>query len=358
MKALKGTAAYCGIGNNIEDICSHLELAASVGINSVFTSLQLPESDKTELLSEFPIMVKKAHSLGMMVDADIGERSARLFGIGLHDFDAFRDLGLDIVRLDNGYTPEKIVEASYNKHGLIVEINAAHITDEGLSQLVSLGINKEKIHFCHNYYPMRYTGFSFEETKKNNDLIHKHGFRVGGFIASATHHRMGCGFGLPTIENHRYIKPFASVQEGYLAGYDDMYFGDDFADVSELEILVNTDPSIVKFRMEPCVDDAIFDWLLGRELLQTQCGLEMMVRSNFDKCTYPGYVDGLKSAPRRRGDVTVCKSAYLRYKGEIQIVRKDMPEDPDMATIGRVIEDDITLLDTYKSSKPFMLIKA
>ena len=357
MKTLKGTAAYCGIGNKIEDICRHLEIAAEVGINSVFTSLQLPESDKESLLREFPIMAKKAHSLGIMVDADIGERSATLFGIGLHDFDAFRELGLDIVRLDNGYTPEKIVEASYNKHGLIVEINAAHVTEESLSRLVELGINKEKIHFCHNYYPMRYTGFSFAKAKQNNDLIHKFGFRVGGFIASSAHHRMGCGFGLPTIENHRYMHPFISVQEGYLAGYDDMYFGDDFADVSELEILVNTDPSVLKLRMKPTVSDGVIDWVDGRSLLQTQYGLEMMVRSNFDKCTYPGYVDGLKSAPRKRGDVTVCKSAYLRYKGEIQIVKKEMPEDPDMATIGRILEEDIPLLDNYASPKPFMLVK-
>lgn len=357
MKTFKGTAAYCGIGNDIEDICKHLEIAASVGINAVFTSLQLPESDKEQLLREFPIMVKKAHSLGMFVDADIGERSAKLFGIGLHDFDAFNDLGIDIVRLDNGYTSEKLVEASHNKYGLIAEINAAHVSDEQLSRLVELGINKEKIHFCHNYYPMRYTGFSFDDAKTANDIIHKYGFRVGGFIASWTHHRMGCGFGLPTIENHRYMKPFISIQDGYLAGYDDMFFGDDFADVSELKLLVETDPSVVKLHMEPLVDDEIIDWIFDRELLQTQCGLEMMVRSNFDKSTYPGYVDGFKSAPRKRGDVTVCKSPYLRYKGEIQIVRKDMPEDPDIATIGRIAEDDIMLLDTYRSSKPFMLIR-
>ena len=74
-------------------------------------------------------MLKKAHSLGIMVDADIGESSARLFGIGLHNFDALHELGLDIVRLDNLYTPEKIVKSSHNKHGLVVVINAAHVAD-------------------------------------------------------------------------------------------------------------------------------------------------------------------------------------------------------------------------------------
>ena len=183
----------------------------------------------------------------MLVDADIGERSARLFGIGLRDFDAFLALGLDIVRLDNGYSTEGLIEASNNKQGLTVEINAAHVTDEQMQALTSGGANKDRLHFCHNYYPMRYTGFSFDRAKKNNDIIHKYGFRVGGFIASATHHRMALGIGLPTIENHRYMKPFASIQEGYLAGYDDIFFGDDFASKSELSYLASLDPSVVKF---------------------------------------------------------------------------------------------------------------
>ena len=357
MRAIRGTAAYLGIGTSIEDICAHLRLAAGVGINAVFTSLQLPESDKAVLFRDFPVMVETAHSLGMLVDADVGERSCRMFGIELGDFAAFSRLGLDIVRLDNGYTPEQIVAASNNKFGIIAELNAAHVDDDFLSTLVALGINKEQVHFCHNYYPMRYTGFSFEEAKKNNDLIHRYGFRVGGFIPSHSHHRIACGIGLPTIEHHRYLKSDVAIREGYLAGFDDFFFGDDFASEEEMRRLVQIDGRVVVFRMTEHVEHGVIDWLLDRELLQTQFGLKMMIRSNFDKSTYPGFVDDLPSSARKRGDVTVCKSGLYRYKGEIQIARQDMPEDPDIAVIGRISEDDMSLLDTFNYPVPFMLSK-
>jgi hypothetical protein len=45
----------------------HLEEAATVGINALFTSLQLPEADKDYLLQDFPVTVEIAHSYGMKI---------------------------------------------------------------------------------------------------------------------------------------------------------------------------------------------------------------------------------------------------------------------------------------------------
>ncbi|MBQ4161232.1 MAG: DUF871 family protein [Clostridia bacterium] len=99
MKPLRGTALYCGIGNTIEEMEAHLKAAAAVGINAVFSSLQLPEADKEILLRDFPKMAEIAHSYGMAIDADISERSADLFGLDLHDFAAFKKMGVDYARI-------------------------------------------------------------------------------------------------------------------------------------------------------------------------------------------------------------------------------------------------------------------
>ena len=111
MKNLRGTALYCGIGNTIEEIEEHIKEAASVGINAIFTSLQLPEADKGVLLRDFPKMAEIAHRYGMVIDADLSERSAVLFGLDLHDFKAFKKMGVDYVRLDYGFTDQDIVMA-------------------------------------------------------------------------------------------------------------------------------------------------------------------------------------------------------------------------------------------------------
>ena len=357
MERIRGTAVYCGIGASIEEIEAHLAQAAKVGINAVFTSLQLPESNKEELLHDFPLMAEIAHRYGMIVDSDVGGRSANLFGIDLHDFAAFKRLGVDYVRLDYGYTDEQIAQASHNPEGLTVELNANVATDEWLDHLIELGIDRERVHFCHNYYPMQYTGMTIEQVKARNDAIHRHGFRVGGFLAAQSHHRMACGRGLPTLERHRNMDVFTSSQEAFLFGMDDLFFGDDFANERELKILAEAEPGVVTLRMQPVAEDGITQWLLGRELEQTQCGLEMILRSNFSRCVYPDDCDYTVSMERRRGDVTICKSQLLRYKGEIQLVRKDLPTDPWVGLIGRIADEDLPLLDSFQGSQNFRLIR-
>lgn len=357
MKPLRGTALYCGIGNTIEEMKMHLKQAASAGINAVFSSLQLPEANKEELLRDFPLMAKLAHSYNMIVDADISERSANLFGINLHDFAAFKKMGVDIARIDGGYTDEEIVAASQNTEGIIIELNAVLATDIWLQKLIEMGINKNQVHFCHNYYPMRYTGLTVEDAMSMNDVIHRYGFKVGGFIASQTHQRIACSIGLPTLERHREMDTFTAVQEAFMFGLDDIFFGDDFADISELKTLTDTDPEVVTIRFRPFVEGDLTDWLVGRVMDQTQCGLKHILRSNFGSDSFPGNADYTLSCRRFRGDVTVCKSGLWRYSGEIELVRKDLPADKDFGLIGRIIDEDLPLLDTLRKRKKFRLVR-
>lgn len=359
MENIRGTALYCGIGNNISQMKKHLEEAASVGINAVFTSLQLPEANKEQLLKDFVVMTEIAHSYGMVVEADISERTANLFGLDMKDIAAFHRMGIDYARIDYGFSDEELVAASQNKDNVTIVLNAVSATDEWLTKLENLGLNKEQVCFGHNYYPMRYTGMGFDEAKKINDVIHKHGFRVSGFLASQTHHRIACSIGLPTLERHREMNVFTATQEAFLCGMDDLFFGDDFASVDEMKILSSTDAEVVTIRIQPFNEGEITDWLLGRPLVQMQFGLEKIIRSTFGGASaFTGNPDNTPSLIRKRGDVTICKTPLLRYSGEIQIVRKDLPMDPDIGIIGRVIDEDLPLLDTFNIFKNFRLIRS
>ena len=357
MKTLRGTALYCGIGKSIDEMKAHLEQAASVGINAVFSSLQLPESNRDELLRDFPRMAQIAHSHGMIVDTDISPRSAKLFGLDLHDFAAFKQMGVDYARLDYGYSDEALVEATHNTLGITVELNAAHATEAWLQKVIALGINREHIHFCHTYYPMRYTGLRLEEFGAINDLLHRYGFRVGGFLASQTHQRPACAVGLPTVERHREMNAFTAAQEAILYGLDNLFFGDDFASPEELKLIMDVDPEVVTFRMRPFVEGELTQWLLGRRLYQTQHGLDNIIRSSFGELAYHGDTDFTFSCQRHRGDVTVCKSTLWRYAGEIEIVRQDLPRDMSIGLIGRIIDEDLPLLESFRSAKQFRFIR-
>ena len=309
MNPMYGTSVYCGIGIEIAQIKEHLEMAASLGINTVFTSLQLPEADKATVLRDFPKMAEIAHGLGMKVEADIAARTAVQFGIDLHDLSAIKAMGVDFARLDGGYTVEQTVEATHNDLGMQIVLNAAGVTRKKLEQYESLGINKEQAHFCHNFYPMRYTGLQPERAQEINALIHEYGYRVTGFIPSHNHKRLGVSLGLPTVERHRTMDTFTAIEECKILGFDDIFFGDDLASEKELRMLVERDPAVITLRMIPEVEGQAMDWLLGRELRQFQKDIPEIIRTwslssdnNSDSSFHGNCEDGIV-AERHRGDV-------------------------------------------------------
>ncbi len=348
-KIIKGTALYCGIGVTLEQMEEHLDKAQKAGINALFTSLQMPEINKDELFSDFPIMCKMAHDRGMRIAADIGPTTAEKFGIDLKDLRSIKDFGIDILRLDCGYTKDETIELTHNNVGLEIQLNAATATEALVKYFSDNGINKENMHWCHNFYPMRYTGLRVEQVKKYNEVIHSYGFKVAGFVPSKAHPRIGVSLGLPTLERHRTMDLFAAVQESYLVGMDYIYFGDDLASEEELNILGRAMPGAVHFRMKPLVDaPEVMEWLDGRSLRVGQCGLEHIIRTpwTYNDCKYPGYDGGLVQ-PIKRGDVSIAKTPLLRYAGEVQIARVDLPADENIGVIGHIIDEDIPLLDTF-----------
>lgn len=349
MEKLRGTSLYCGINVTLEEMKAHLTEAHKAGINAVFTSLQLPESDPKVLLHDFPLMCAEAHAYGMKVAADVAGRTAQKFGLDLHDAKLMKDFGVDILRLDGGYTIEQTAEITHNPHGLTIMLNASS-HEEKIQELVECGINKEQVLFCHNYYPMRYSGLQPSCAIKNNKMLHKYGFRVAGFLASQTHKRLACGIGLPTIETLRHVPVRSAAQQALFYGMDDLFFGDDLASYEEMKILCETELPM-KFRMKMLVDDAELEaWFKGREIPQLQGNIPEIVRSLAyrEGVLYRGNCEVGLSGPRKKGTVMLAKKALYRYAGEVQIARCDLPDDPDIGIIGQIIDEDLPLLDIFK----------
>ncbi len=356
-KPIRGTALFCGIDVSFEQMKEHLRVAGEAGINGLFTSLQLPEADPETVLRDMPRLTEEAHKYGIQVDADVGLRTANLLGLDLHNASSFKQFGLDVIRLDYGYTPEQTAELSHHTEGLMLELNAAHVTAEMLDTFDRLGIKKENVRFCHNYYPVTYTGMLPEHTLRNNRLIRQYGYRVGGFIASQTHRRYAVGEGLPTLERHRDMDLNAVLQEMALLEFDDIFFGDDLASAEELRTLAHFEAEpVVTFRIRADVDDPVIRWLDGRQFRQMQNGrlLDAFVRSSFGDTEnmYRDFKGGI-TAPRHAGDITILRDMCCRYAGEVQIVRRDLPASEKAGKVAHVIPEDLPILEVYLDSQPF-----
>ena len=57
----------------------------------------------------------------------------------------------------------------------------------------------------------------------------------------------------------------------------------------------------------------------------------------------------------QRGDVVVVNETYTRYAGELQIVLRELPNDGRRNKIGRLTDEDLTLLPLLKPWRTFML---
>lgn len=51
---------------------------------------------------------------------------------------------------------------------------------------------------------------------------------------------------------------------------------------------------------------------------------------------------------RQRGSVTIDNEKYLRYMGEMQILKVDLPSDERVNVIAKVVDEDLFLLDYMK----------
>src|SRR5690606_39623333 len=61
---------------------------------------------------------------------------------------------------------------------------------------------------------------------------------------------------------------------------------------------------------------------------------------------------------RPRGTVTIDNSGYLRYAGEVHLAKTDLPADPRVNVLGRIIPEDIPLLDQLERGVKFKLVQS
>ena len=186
----------------------------------------------------------------------------------------------------------------------------------------------------------------------NNALLHKYGFRVSGCLAGKHHRRIACGIGLPTVETLRDAELSFALQAMLHYGFDDLFFGDDLASLEEMKMLAAAEKPMT-FRMRLSVkDESLKNWLNGRPLFQLQGGLDKIVRSHFEHedSVYPGDCEMGLSGERKKGTVMLGKKSLYRYKGEVQIARTFLPDDPDLGVIGQIVDEDLPLLDLFRVS--------
>lgn len=93
-----------------EQIEAYLKMGAKYGFDYLFTSIFSVDGTKEEIIQYFQELTKIAQDLGYVVDGDVNTMFFEQNGANYDDLSVFKEMGIDILRMDVEMIPNKNVK--------------------------------------------------------------------------------------------------------------------------------------------------------------------------------------------------------------------------------------------------------
>ncbi|MGM7722671.1 MupG family TIM beta-alpha barrel fold protein [Metabacillus sp. Hm71] len=304
--------------------------ASKKGVKRAFTSLHIPE-ETGDLAKRAKILLEVARDYGVDVYADVSKKTPKHLGIqALEDLSSLGVVGL---RLDDFFEDETILKLSKQFR---LAINASIILESDLNSLLAKGIDADRLIAWHNFYPRRETGLDEMFFQKQTALFNRYNIPVYAYVPGRGEKRGPLFEGLPTLERHRYLDPFVAAVELYRWGIADVYVGDPDPGEGLLE-------QLVKYDQDKEIPIRIQSSVLQEGEYRPRPDFARDVLRLMDTRTEEAVVPD-NTIERTLGTITMDNDLYGRYRGEVQIVLRDLHADERVNVIGRVIPEDCPLL--------------
>lgn len=353
-----GISVYITPEFSVDKSIKYIETAKSLGYDTLFTSLHLPEVNYKDVIYKYKVLLKIAKEQGMIIIADIARSTMDIFGGTEHDLTPFRLLNIDILRVDYGFSYRELISMSNNNLGIKIQLNASTLSQEDLIYLDDKGVNWNNITSCHNFYPRPDTGLSYSTFIKKSKMLKELGLQVWSFVPSQIGMRGPLFEGLPTLEIHRKVEVYTAARHlAYTGLVDGIIFGDAYANKRELEQVASVDNEIMEINIDltATISEKEKEIIFLSFHSNRKDSPEYIIRSEKSR----GYArKGRKIKPnncikREAFSVTIDNEGFNRYSGELQIILKDMPSDPRINVVGEVCEDEYVLVKQITSGRKF-----
>ncbi len=359
-----------------EQIENYLQLAQKYGFTKVFTSLFSVEASNEEIIRYFRNLCDVAHRYGMEVYGDCNARFFMQIGASPEDLSVFKNMGLDVLRLDLMFNDERDVAIVNNDQGLGVQLNASLVP--AVKRIIEMGGDKSRIIGSYNFYPLRNTGAGSEDVLETNRFFKSNGMKTQIFISSnvkGAHGPWPVSDGLPTIEADRDMPVDLQVRHVYALGCDEILFGNAFASEKELKAVSDMLKEIYVYAEDrpfyfPGIRDQIPIGDIERlpvtiETVDDLADSEKELLFVFNKHNVSEYTHTIIRSRWGRfdfrftpipprpcskdyfgpGDVVILNDNINRYKGEVHIVKTRIRNDGTLNYAGRIREEEMFLLD-------------
>lgn len=327
----------------------YIEEMARNGFFGIFTSLHIPEDDAGQYRKRLTDLGSVAKSCQLDLMVDISGEALNRAGFSFERVDELKEIGVTGLRMDYHISNQQIANLSQE---MPIALNASTITETDIQELRSANADFDHLEAWHNYYPRPETALDKEWYHEKNQWLKACGFTIQGFVPGDEKLRGPLYQGLPTLEEHRGLHPLAAALD-LLADTDKVYIGD--SGVSK-EVLRQFSSYIkeetLKLRVEPF--DKQVEYVLG-EHVNRQDEARDVIRSAEARFKKIPNVEPLPARERKLGAVTIDNANYLRYMGEIQVIKRSLPADEKVNVVGQVIEKDQALIKHIKAGQKFSL---
>lgn len=299
-------------------------------VDLYFTSLHIAEEFSKDYAIRAKKMLDSLKEAGKKVMVDISSRGLENLGYSsLKEF--VLDTGVYMVRCDFGITEEEMMSVAQI---CALAVNASTLDYQFAVRLKEAGA---EVFAVHNFYPRPETGLDEDFFWERNQDLREKGIKIAAFITGDSRKRGPLMEGLPTLEAHRNLPPYLQYLQ--------------MTDKYQVDMVMVGDPALSEEQMRlierkkcdnvisvPAVLDSEYEKLYEKVWTIRQDSPRWIARLQESR----GYAAiGQRILPgrceeRMAGSITIDNEKYLRYSGEIQVVRESLKADERVNVIGRV----------------------
>jgi hypothetical protein len=324
----------------INELKQIAEEAGKLGFNEIWSGV---DPKYIEGIKEISAIAEK---YGMYFFVDLNPDIIRGFGASPGNLEIFKNLGIGGLRLDYGFSINDIIKMANNNLGLKIELNASIFPLEKLDYIVNNVKDVESLKASHDFYPIKYTALSLEDTIRKSKEFKDRGIPVAAFVSTPREIE-----GRTTVEMLRGKNVGKSASILFNSGYiDRVIIGDPLPKIEELnEAKESREYTKLRVLVYPGLTDEekkMFNTIFyDVRVKEYALALNNVIENNITK----------RNITRRfRGSVTVMNGR--KDVVEVWIFKKEVEADIRFNVIGEVFPEDMDLLDYIGERIPVKLI--
>ncbi|MFI3166934.1 MAG: MupG family TIM beta-alpha barrel fold protein [Bacillota bacterium] len=356
-----GISLYPNQNEDFEREAKYIETCGKLGFKRIFSCMISAGDDVEAVAERFKKTCEVANKYGMECIIDVSPVVFEKFNIKHDDLSFFKEMGASGIRLDEGIEAKDAAMMTHNKHNLKIEINASTLT-KFVEEIYTFGANTDNLVSCHNFYPQKYSGLSRKHFDNCNAQLKTMNLKISAFVSSNQADATGpwpLSEGLPTLEEHRFEEIGYQARHLFMLGVDEVIISNQYASEKELQTLADLNRGMLSFKMTPEVELSNVEKEITYNFPHFVRGdmSEYMARSTFSRITFAGEdIPAKNTRDMKVGDIVILNNEYGRYKGELHIITKDMPNEGNKNVIGSLCGSEQNMLEFIKPWIPFKII--